>query len=287
MNRNFLKTVLLLTGLTFLFVTFGYLAGGRSGVYTALILTAVMNFFVYWQSDRIVLAMHRAEVIREEEAPELYEIVRRLADKAGMPAPRLYLISSASPNAFATGRDPQHAALAVTSGILELLSAEELEGVLAHELGHVKNRDILIATVAATLAGAVSALASMIRWGALIGGGQRRSEKTHPVVLIFLAFLMPVAAALIQLAVSRSREFHADDEGARLCGNPLYLASALGKLESGNRRYPMREADPSCAHLFIVNPLIPDLFARLFSTHPPIEERIARLDRLAREGYGL
>jgi heat shock protein HtpX len=276
-----LKTTFLLGSLTGLMLLFGQLLGGSQGVTWALVMAAVMNLGSYWFSDKIVLASYGAKPIEESEAPELYAIVRRLAQKANVPMPRVYLIPTDSPNAFATGRNPQHAVVAVTSGILSLLSWEELEGVLAHELGHVFNRDILVSSIAATLAGAVMWLASMARWGAMFGVGGRddRDDRGNGFALIIMALLAPFAAMLIQLAVSRSREYGADESGARLCGNPRALASALEKLAIQSGRVPLA-ASPQTAHLFIVNPLSGRFLESLFSTHPPIEERIERLRRM-------
>ncbi len=278
---NMIKTTFLLAALTLLLVFLGGLMGGRSGMMSAFIFACLMNFGAYWFSDKIVLAMYRAQPLAEQEASQVFRIVRELADKSQIPMPRIFLIPSATPNAFATGRDPKHAVVAVTQGILDLLGEEELKGVLAHELAHVLHRDILISSIAATLAGAISMMA---RWALFFGGGRRQEERqSNPLVLILSLILIPIAAALIQLAVSRSREYHADEEGGLLCGNPLYLASALEKLEAGSKRLPMRDANPATSHLFIVNPLRGDGFTKLFSTHPPIEERIARLEKLARE----
>lgn len=280
--NNIIKTTTLLTFLTLLLIFFGHAAGGRSGSACAFIFACAMNFAAYWWSDKLILSSVRAQPVTEKDAPELYEIVRDLAAEARIPMPALYLIPSAAPNAFATGRDPQHAAVAVTQGIFELLNAEELKGVLAHELSHILNRDILIASVAATLAGAVSFLAVVTRWAFMLGDNRReRDESGNPVVLLVAAILMPLAAMLIQLAVSRTREYVADESGARLCGNPLYLASALRKLESGSKSASLYQAAPSVAHLFIVNPLKGGNFSALFGTHPPIEERVVRLERMA------
>jgi heat shock protein HtpX len=281
--NNLLKTTLLLISLTLLLVFFGRVLGGPSGMLTAFVFACVMNFGAYWFSDKLVLAMYRAQPLAEDHAPEIYAIVRELSEEAHIPMPRIYLIPSAAPNAFATGRNPQHAAVAVTQGIFELLNAEELKGVLAHELAHVFHRDILTSTIAATLAGAISMLANMVRWTLMFGGSSREDDRNaNPVALLFMVILMPLAAMLVQMAVSRSREYHADEAGAALCGNPLYLASALQKLENASRKIPMHQADPSSAHLFIVNPLKGSAFASLFSTHPPLERRIARLEQMAR-----
>jgi heat shock protein HtpX len=237
-----------------------------------------MNFFSYWFSDRIVLAMYRAQPIDEAQAPRLYAMVRRLTTRAGIPLPRVYLIRTDTPNAFATGRNPDHAAVAVTEGIMRLLDDEELEGVLAHELAHVTNRDVLISTVAATLAGAITYLAHMAQWAAFFGGGRQDDDERggNPIALLLMAVLAPLAAMLVQFAVSRSREFHADATGARLAGRPWGLAKALEKLHMAQQVTPM-DANPATAHLFIVNPLSGRTMMTLFSTHPPLEERIARL----------
>lgn len=282
-----LKTTFLLASLTLLLMFFGQAVGGQDGMIAAFVIACVMNFVSYWFSDKLVLSAYRAQLLSEQESPEIYQIVRELAAEAKIPMPKIYMIPSAAPNAFATGRNPQHAAIAVTQGIFELLNYEELKGVLGHELSHVTNRDILVSTIAATLAGAISMLANTARWAMMFGGMSRRDDREremNPVVILILAVLMPVAAMLIQLAVSRSREYGADERGAHLCGNPLYLASALRKLESGSRQSVMAQADPSSAHLFIVNPLKAGFLAGLFSTHPPIEERIARLERMTRNG---
>lgn len=280
---NFFKTVFLLTALTLLLIFAGGALGGQNGMRFAFIFACLMNFGAYWFSDKIVLALYRARPLSEADAPAVHQMVRELAENAGMPVPKIFLIPSPSPNAFATGRNPQHAVVAVTQGILKLLSEPELKGVLGHELAHVEHRDILISSIAATLAGAISMLASMARW-AFIFGGTRRDDRggSNPIVLLVMAIVAPVAALLIQLAVSRSREFSADEEGARLAGNPLLLASALRKLEEGTKRMPMVEASPTTAHLFIVNPLRGSGIAKLFSTHPPLEERIERLERMRR-----
>ncbi len=274
---NIFKTALLLGALTALLVLIGGAIGGQQGMVVAFVLALGMNFFSYWFSDRIVLAMYRAQPIEESQAPALYRIVRTLATRGGIPMPRVYLIPTDTPNAFATGRNPQHAAVAVTEGIMRTLDEEELEGVLAHELSHVKNRDVLIATIAATLAGAITYLAQMAQW-AMIFGGRRDDEEEGGGVLggILMAILAPIAAMLIQMAVSRAREFQADASGASLAGKPWGLAKALEKLDVASKALPM-DASPSTAHLFIVNPLSGRSLLRLFSTHPPIEERIARL----------
>jgi heat shock protein HtpX len=275
---NAMKTTLLLALLTGLFVAVGGLLGGESGMVMAFGFAVVMNFVSYWFSDRIVLAMYRATPLQESDAPVVHRIVRGLATRARMPMPRLYRLPSAAPNAFATGRSPQHAAVAVTDGILRIMDERELEGVLAHELSHVLNRDILISTVAATIAGAISMLANIAQWGLLFGGsrGDDDDRGTNPIALILTIILAPLAALLIQMAVSRSREYQADASGARLTQNPQGLASALGKLDQASRMVAM-DANPATAHLFIVNPLSGRSLMQLFATHPPIADRIARL----------
>lgn len=282
--NNLLKTTLLLSSLTLLLIFFGGAVGGQDGMMAAFIFACLMNFGAYWFSDSFVLSMSRAVPLPEENAPEVYTIVRELIQEAGLPMPRIYLIPSTALNAFATGRDPQHAVVAVTEGIVSALNREELKGVLAHELAHVENRDILISSIAATLAGAISMLATMLRYALMFGGSRRdeREEQSNPLALLVMAIVIPFAAVLIQMAVSRSRESGADETGARLSGNPLYLASALRKLEAAQKQIPFQGAEPATAHLYIVNPLKPDFFMRLFSTHPPIEERIARLEEMAR-----
>ncbi len=286
--NNFLKTTLLLGGLTLLLVFFGGAVGGQDGMMAAFLFACLMNFGAYWFSDSLVLSMSRAVPLPEENAPEVYEILRELTAKAGIPMPKIYLIPSTALNAFATGRNPSHAAVAVTEGIVTALNREELKGVLAHELAHVQHRDILISSIAAVLAGAISMLASMFRYSLMFGGNRRddREERSNPLVLLVMSMLIPLAALLIQLAVSRSREIAADEKGAMLSENPLYLASALQKLEAAQKQIPLREVEPSTAHLFIINPLKADFFMKLFSTHPPIGERIARLERMA-AGKGL
>ena len=276
---NTVKTTLLLGLLTGLFIAIGGLLGGRSGMWVAFVMALIMNFVSYWFSDKIVLAMYRARPLGEADAPIVYRIVRGLATKARIPMPRLYGIPSPQPNAFATGRSPQHAAVAVTEGILRIMNEEELEGVLAHELSHVLNRDVLISTVAATIAGAISMLAHTAQWGLMLGGRDDEERGANPIALIATIIFAPLAAMLIQFAVSRSREYEADASGARLTRRPLGLASALGKLQRAAEMVPM-DANPATAHLFIVNPLSGRSFTRLFSTHPPVEDRIARLERM-------
>ncbi|GIW43461.1 MAG: protease HtpX [Candidatus Binatia bacterium] len=274
---NAMKTTLLLGLLTGLILWFGQFFGGSHGMAVAFVLAVLMNFGSYWFSDKIVLAMYRARPVTEHEAPELYNMVHNLATKAGIPMPRVYVIPSDAANAFATGRSPNHAAVAVTEGILRIMTMEELEGVLAHELSHVKNRDILISSIAATLAGVLVLLADMLRWGAMFGMARDREDNAGGVVgLIALSILAPIAAMLIQLAISRTREFEADASAARILGTGEPLARALEKLEFAAQRYPL-PASAQTAHMFIVNPLRGDFLARLFSTHPPVEERIRRL----------
>jgi len=275
---NVLKTGLLLGVLTALFVLGGRAIAGEQGMIIGFVLAAVMNFVSYWFSDKMVLAMYGAQPVDEAQAPGLHAMVRRLATRAQIPMPRIYVIPSDTPNAFATGRNPQHAAVAVTEGIMRILDQDELEGVLAHELSHVTNRDVLISTIAATLAGAITYLAHMAQWAAFFGGRSRDDEEggSNPIVMLLFAVLAPIAAMLVQLAVSRSREFQADASGARLAGRSYGLAKALEKIEVAAHVEPM-QATPATAHLFIVNPLSAAGIARLFSTHPPTEERIARL----------
>jgi heat shock protein HtpX len=280
---NGLKTMVLMVTLTLMLVGFGALLGGRSGMTIALILAFGMNFFSYWFSDKIVLRMYGAQEVSEAEAPELHAMVAELARGAGLPMPRVYIIDEEQPNAFATGRNPEHAAVAVTTGILRILSPSELQGVLAHELAHVRNRDILVGTVAATIAGAISYLAQMAQWAMIFGGRSSDEDEGggHPIAAIVMMIVGPIAAMLVQMAISRAREYGADETGARICGRPLALANALRKLQMGAQQIPM-DANPATSHMFIVNPLTGGGIARLFSTHPPIEERIARLEAMAR-----
>ena len=274
---NMVKTTLLLGLLTAIIMGFGQLLGGSQGLVIAFVFAVVMNFGSYWFSDKIVLAMYRARPVGMNEAPDLYRVVQNLATRAGMPMPKLYIIPTDAANAFATGRSPEHAAVAVTEGILRLMSWEELEGVLAHELSHVRNRDILISSIAATLAGVIMMLANMIRWAAIFGGISRDEREGGGIFeLLAMSIFAPLAAMLIQLAISRSREYQADASGAQLLHSGDKLANALEKLEYASQRLPMN-ATPQTAHLFIVNPLSGRSFANLFSTHPPLEERIRRL----------
>jgi heat shock protein HtpX len=275
---NTFKTAFLLTLLTLLLMFIGRAFGGQNGMLLALVLAAVMNFVSYFYSDKIALAMYRAQPVTREELPRAYAAVERLTQKIGIPMPRIYVIPSESPNAFATGRNPQHASVAVTQGILNLLNDEELEGVLAHELGHVNNRDILISSVAATVAGAITMLASMGRFAMIFGGmgGDRDDRRGGGLGALLMLILAPFAAMLIQLWVSRTREYDADATGAHFTGNPYALASALAKLDAHSRRLPL-QATPSTAHLFIIQPFLGMSFSNLFSTHPPIAKRIERL----------
>jgi heat shock protein HtpX len=275
---NAFKTAFLLTALTLLLMALGRAFGGQNGMLLALGIAAVMNFVSYFFSDKIALAMYRAQPVTREQLPRAYDAVYRLTQKIGLPMPKLYVIPTDSPNAFATGRNPKHASVAVTHGILSLLNDEELEGVLAHELGHVGNRDILISSIAATLAGAITYLAHIARWGMIFGGYGSRDDRDRGggIGALLMLFLAPFAAMLIQLAVSRSREYQADATGAHYTGNPYALASALAKLDAYSRRVPM-QATPSTAHLFIIQPLLGINFGGLFSTHPPIAKRIERL----------
>jgi len=275
---NTIKTALLLGALTGLLMLIGGLFGGQQGVVIAFIFAMVMNFGSYWFSDKLVLRMYKARPVSESEAPELHAMVKNLALKASLPMPHVYIIPGDTPNAFATGRDERHAVVAVTEGILRILDRDELEGVISHELTHIKNRDMLIGSIAATLAGTIVMLAHMAQWAAIFGGASRDDEEGGGGIigLILMAVLAPMAAAIIQMAISRSREYLADAGGAKISGKPYDLAGALEKLSRASREIPM-EANPSTAHMFIVNPLTRRSLMNLFSTHPPIEERIARL----------
>jgi heat shock protein HtpX len=275
--ENKLKTFLLLAGLTVFLIFMGKIIGGRTGMYVAFLLALAMNFFSYWYSDKIVLRMYGAQEVSEAEAPELHHLVAELAQEANIPKPKIYIIPDDSPNAFATGRNPEHAAVAATQGIIRILTPTELKGVLAHEMGHVMNRDILVQTVAATLAGAIMILADMARFTAIFGGGRDDEEGGAGILgIIVMSIIAPLAAMLIQMAISRSREYLADETGAHLAHNPESLARALEKLQAGVQVAPMN-ASPATAHMFIVNPLTGGTLMNLFSTHPPIEERVARL----------
>jgi heat shock protein HtpX len=280
MNR--MKTLILLAVLTALFLWVGQLLGGQRGMMIALIFAVGMNFVSYWFSDKIVLKMYGAQPVTEAEAPELFAIVRDLSQRAQIPMPKVYVIPEEAPNAFATGRDPNHAAVAATQGLLRLMSREEVTGVIAHELGHVKHRDTLIMTVAATLAGALSQLAN---FALFFGGGRREDgEGGHPLAGLIGVLVAPFAAMLIQMAISRSREFLADEASAELTGNPMALANALRKLEGWKAEVPMHHGSPATAHLFIVNPFTAGGIASLFSTHPSTQQRVARLEEMARNG---
>lgn len=276
---NIFKTAMLMVMLTLLLVFGGAALGGRQGMTMALLFAFLMNFITYFFSDKIVLKMYKAREVSEAESPVLHRIVRRLSQKAGMPMPKVYIIPDMSPNAFATGRNPEHAAVAATEGIMQLLTEDELSGVMAHELAHVRHRDILISTVAATVAGAISYLAQMAQWAMIFGGRRDDDEGGSPIASIVMMIVLPIAAMLIQMAISRSREYAADEGGARLNGNPLALANALRKLQKGSQMIPMH-ATPATSHMMIVNPFSGGMMMKLFSTHPPVEERIARLESM-------
>jgi heat shock protein HtpX len=280
-----IKTALLLGLLTAVLVLMGQALGGKGGMVIAFLFAVVMNVGSYWFSDRIVLSMYRAQELSEEDAPGLFDLVRQLSSNAGLPMPKVYLIPQEQPNAFATGRNPDHAAVAVTEGLLRLVSPDELTGVLAHEMGHIKNRDILVQTVASVVAGAITGVAGMLKWGAIFGMGRDSEEGGSGGALgaILMAIVAPIAAMLIQMAISRSREYLADETGAKLAGNPLPLAGALKKLDDYAHAVPMQGANPATENMFIVNPLSGGGVASLFSTHPPTEERIRRLRAMA--GY--
>jgi heat shock protein HtpX len=277
---NTAKTILLMVTLTLMLIFIGGLIGGKSGMTMALVMAFGMNFITYWFSDKIVLKMYGAQQVSEAKAPELFAMVRRLAQRAGLPMPKVYIMDQEQPNAFATGRNPEHGAVAVTTGIMRILSREELEGVLAHELAHIKHRDILVGTVAATIAGAISYLAQMAQWAMIFGGRSSDEERGgNPIAALVMMIVGPIAAMMVQMAISRSREYGADAGGAEISGNPLHLAGALRKLHMASQRIPMN-ANPATSHMFIVNPLSGGGLLKLFSTHPPMEERIARLEDL-------
>jgi heat shock protein HtpX len=280
---NGFKTASLFVVLTLLFIFVGFLIGGRGGMTIAFIIALVMNFVSYWFSDKIVLAMYKAKPVSESDNPRLYSIVRSVTQMAGLPMPKVYLIPTPSPNAFATGRNPQHAAVAATEGILSLLDDNELAAVMAHELGHVKNRDTLVATIAATLAGAISYIAFMARWMPFLGSSDDDNRGGNIIVMLLVGILAPIAAMLVQMAISRQREYGADRASAETTHKSLALASALKKLHSMSQRAPLA-ANPATAHMFIVNPLTGKGMSSLFSTHPPVEDRIARLEQYARSG---
>ncbi len=277
---NTMKTFLLMSVLTVMFVLVGGAIGGEGGMLFALMFAAVMNFVSYWWSDKIVLKMYGARELTPNEHPALFQMTQELVGRAGLPMPKLYIIPGDQPNAFATGRNPEYSAVAVTEGITRLLSKDELRGVIAHELAHIKNRDILVGTVAATFAGAITYLANMAQWAMIFGGrSSDDDEGSNPLAAIIMMIVAPIAALLVQMAISRSREFLADETGAQMSGNPLSLANALRRLHVGVERIPMH-ATPATAHMFIVNPLSGGAFMKLFSTHPPMEERIARLEAM-------
>lgn len=277
---NTLKTVFLMTLMMVLFLFIGNLLGGKTGLTIALIFSLIMNFGSYWFSDKIVLSMYKAKEVNAQTAPKYYSMVEELSQKANIPMPKIYVIDNPTPNAFATGRNPQNAAVAVTTGILKLLNNEELAGVIAHELAHIKNRDILIGTIAATAVGTITYIAQMASWAMIFRGGDRRDDGGIGALLMII--LAPIAATLLQLAISRAREFVADESGAEICEKPMALASALAKLSDLNKQRPIEDAGPATAHMFIVSPLSArQSFAKLFSTHPPIEERINRLQLIA------
>ena len=274
---NTMKTFIFMAALTALFMIAGQAMGGQQGMTIALLLAVGLNFFAYWNSDKMALAMNRAREVGTAEAPDLHALVASLAARAGIPKPKVYVVDNSTPNAFATGRNPEHAAVAVTTGILQVLDRYELEGVIAHELAHIKNRDILIGSIAAVMAGAISYLATMAQWGMLFGGSRSDEEGgSNPLVMLVTMLVAPLAAMLIQMAISRSREYIADATGAEICGHPKSLASALNKLSNYNEQRPM-DVNPASAQMYIVNPLKGGSVAGLFSTHPPMEERIRRL----------
>lgn len=280
---NTVKTIGLMVFMTVLLVFVGAAIGGRSGMIFAFGLAVIMNFGSYWFSDKIVLRMYNAQPVTETQAPELHAIVRTLVQKAGMPMPKVYIIPEETPNAFATGRNPEHAVVAVTQGIMQILNREELSGVIAHELAHIRHRDMLTGTIVATIAGAISMLAQMAQWAMIFGGGRRDDDRDgSPIAALVMMIVAPIAAMLVQMAISRTREFEADKGGAGIAGSPSGLASALLKLERGNQIVPMTDAKPATAHMFIVNPLTGGGLMKLFSTHPPIAERVKRLNEMAR-----
>lgn len=280
--KNTMKTVFFMTLMMVLFLFIGNLLGGKTGMTYAFLFSLAMNFFAYWFSDKVVLMSYHARRVTEAEAPRLYAMVHQLSTRASIPMPKLYMVPTETPNAFATGRNRHHAAVAVTDGIMRILSDEELEAVIGHELSHVLNRDILTSTIVATFVGTITFCAQMLSWSMFFfgGGGRGRNGDSSAIGQLFVIIVAPIAATLIQLAVSRSREYKADEDGAKLSMKPLSLASALQKLQVSAQQIPM-QAQPSTAHLFIINPLNSKSFARLFSTHPPTEERIARLEALA------
>ena len=275
---NIMRTVMLMTLMTLLLVGAGGALGGQSGALLALVMAGVMNFGSYWFSDKVVIKMYKGE---EATSGPLYDVVAEICQQNNLIMPKVFVLPQSTPNAFATGRNPQHAVVAATQGITQILSREELKGVMAHEMAHVQNRDILIGSIAATIAGAISFMAHMAQWAMIFGGGSRDDEDSNPLAMIAMMILAPIAAMLVQMAISRSREYGADATGARYCGNPHSLASALRKLEDSNRRVPMTSANEATAHMFIVNPLKAGGIRKLFSTHPPMEERIRRLEGMS------
>jgi heat shock protein HtpX len=277
---NTMKTFLLMGILTVMLVFIGRLLGGEGGMIMAFVLAAVMNFGTYWFSDKLVLRMYKAQPVTQAAAPDLYQMVQELSTRANLPMPKVYVIPSDQPNAFATGRNPEHAAVAVTQGIMRTLTRDELRGVIGHELAHVKHRDILVGTVAATMAGAISMIANMAQWAMIFGGGRSSDDEGgNPIAGLAMMIVAPIAAMMVQMAISRSREFLADEGGAQIAGNPLALSSALRKLDAKAHQIPM-QASPATAHMFIVNPLTGGGLMKLFSTHPPMEERVARLEAM-------
>ena len=279
---NYVKTILLLLGLSLILIWAGSLLGGAKGAVLAFVFSLVLNGVTYWFSDKIVLAMYRAKELSRQEFPRIYDIVEKLSVKAGIPCPKVYMAEAAAPNAFATGRDPKHAALCLTSGIMNMLDEEELSGVISHELAHIRNHDTLIMTIAAAMASAIMMLANMARWAAFSGGTSRgkRDSSLNAIAFLVIGILAPLAAMLVQLAISRSREYAADATGAKVSGRPLDLARALEDMTKVSKTYRL-EASPQTAHLFIVNPLSGNFLANMFSTHPPIQERVKRLKAMA------
>ena len=278
---NTMKTFILMAALTALFMFAGQAFGGQSGMVFALVMALAMNFFAYWYSDKLALTMSRAREVSSGQAPQLHAMIEELARNAGLPKPKVYVMPGQTPNAFATGRNPEHAAIAVTEGLLQLLQRDELGGVIGHELGHIKNRDILISSIAAVMAGAISYLATMAQWAMIFGGGGNDDKgRSNLFAMLAMMIIAPLAAAIIQMAISRNREYLADATGAKICGHPISLANALQRLEDYNHRMPLK-VNPATAQMYIVNPLTGGTMARLFSTHPPIRERIKRLQAMA------
>ncbi|WP_034763519.1 zinc metalloprotease HtpX [Chrysiogenes arsenatis] len=281
MNFNTLKSIVLMGLLSMLVIAIGGAIGGQSGVMVAFVFAMIMNVGSYWFSDQIVLKMYKAQPITREQAPEIYDMVARLTQRGNLPMPKLYIIPEQTPNAFATGRDPEHGVVALTEGLLRILNRDEIEGVIAHELAHIKHRDILIQTIAAVLASVISMLATMAQFAAIFGSNRDNGQGSNPIAMIAVAIVAPIAAGVIQMAISRSREYQADEGGALMCGKPLALASALGKLETYARGAASMQANPATAHMFIINPLTGKSMANLFSTHPSTQDRIAKLQLLA------